>query len=140
VARAFVDCVNAGDWDRLRSLFSDDVAEVQVAIQVHTRGADALMESYQAAMKPFPDGKHIMTHIHGDDTNVTMEATFTGTHTGPFDLGNGQVIAPTNRTMSLECCDVFRVENGKIVEARVYWDLASILAQIGAASVPVVES
>ena len=53
--------------------------------------------------------------------------TFTGTHIG--DLGP---VAPTGRQVVASGIDVFRCENGRIVECWQHWDKMGMLQQLGA--------
>jgi len=60
-----------------------------------------------------------------------IEFTFKGTHTGEF-LG----IKPTQRTVELQMLNAYEVENGKIQKARIYFDMGTLLRQLGPSSSP----
>ena len=53
-----------------------------------------------------------------------------GTHTGPLQTSLG-TIAPTGRKVKVRYCSVMRVDDGKVVEGRDYYDSASIMRQLG---------
>ena len=53
-----------------------------------------------------------------------------GTHTGPVRSSLG-VFEPTGRKVEVRYCSVMRVENGKVVEGRDYYDSATFLRQLG---------
>jgi hypothetical protein len=61
---------------------------------------------------------------------VTIELTWRGTHTGPLVLPNG-TIAPTGRSIELRACEVVEVEGGKTRSFTQYFDLSSLMRQIG---------
>ena len=57
---------------------------------------------------------------------VVMEFNFSGTHTGTF-----RNQPATNLPVSVPMVGIFRVENGQIVQARLYYDAATINQQLG---------
>lgn len=74
------------------------------------------------------------TDAHGTAENlliqgnlVMLEFVYTGTHTGPL----GEIPASGNR-VKMHMMSVYRVEDGHIRWARLYYDSASLLGQIGA--------
>jgi predicted ester cyclase len=54
----------------------------------------------------------------------------TGTHTGPLESPTG-TIAPTHKKVQGYGVQLLRVENGKIVEARLYFDQLDQMNQLG---------
>jgi len=90
-------------------------------------GREAVRSLYQALRKAFPDLRadiHWQT-VEGD--RVTTFKTYFGTHRGYF-LG----IAPTNRPISFEACDVMSVRDGKITDHWGVGNLLSVVIQLGA--------
>lgn len=61
---------------------------------------------------------------------VVAEFTGTGTHDGTFRTPAGD-LPPTSRRGELQFCEVFRFRDGKVVEARSYFDVMSLLIQLG---------
>jgi hypothetical protein len=57
--------------------------------------------------------------------------TFTGTQTGPMNMGDGDELAPTNRKIRELLCDVLEVEDGKILKIRAYHSHEDLLRQLG---------
>ena len=45
-------------------------------------------------------------------------------------------VPPTGRTLDLPYCDVFRVENGRVVSHHIYYDQVMFLAQLGLLPAP----
>ena len=70
-----------------------------------------------------------MNVIVQDDWAV-VEFVNRGTHTGPLQTSQG-TFEPTGRTVKVRYCSVMRVNDGKVVEGRDYYDSAGILAQLG---------
>jgi predicted ester cyclase len=61
---------------------------------------------------------------------VVQEVEMTGTHTGPLESPTG-TIAPTYKKVQGYGVQLLRVENGKIVEARLYFDQLDQMNQLG---------
>jgi len=74
----------------------------------------------------FGDGLYDIRSLVVGDTLVVAEFTFTGTNTGDF---MGQ--AATNIPVSAPAVAIFNCENGAVTEARLYYDRASIMSQMG---------
>jgi ketosteroid isomerase-like protein len=61
---------------------------------------------------------------------VVAEFTGRGTHDGTFRTPAGD-LPPTSRRGELRFCELFRFRDGKIVEGRSYFDVLSLLRQLG---------
>ena len=56
----------------------------------------------------------------------------TGTHTGPLETPTGDEVPPTNKRVDLKGGAFVRLnERGEIVEERRYYDVGTILRQLG---------
>src|SRR5207248_9324099 len=72
-------------------------------------------------LKAFPDGKmKVRSEITGGPW-VVQEVLMEGTHTAPLASPTG-TIAPTYKKVVGYGVQLLRVENGKIAEARIYFD------------------
>jgi steroid delta-isomerase-like uncharacterized protein len=132
VARASIDCFNDGDFDRMRSLFADDSSEEEYGTQRHLDGADAQVEASRGWKEAFPDAQGIVKAGYADGNTVTLELTWDGTNSGPMRTPDGQELPPSNRRATVNACQVIEVEDGKIQSVHHYFDLMTLLAQIGA--------
>ena len=65
----------------------------------------------------------------GGDT-VVLELTWRGTHKGPLQTPTGQ-IAATGKPIEIEACQVYRIADGKPQSMRQYFDMATMLQQLG---------
>jgi predicted ester cyclase len=64
----------------------------------------------------------IQEEIAQDDLNATLWS-LTGTHTGELQFPDGRVLPPTGNEISLEGLMMARIEDGKISELWIYFDL-----------------
>jgi steroid delta-isomerase-like uncharacterized protein len=132
LARESIQCFSAGDFDRLRSLLADDSYEEEHATQRRLQGADAQVAAARGWKEAFPDGRGTVQNAYADGNTVVLELTWEGTQTGPLRTPDGQEMPPSNRHGSVHACQVMEIEDGKIKATRAYFDLMTILQQIGA--------
>jgi steroid delta-isomerase-like uncharacterized protein len=132
VARESIECYNAGDFDRLRSLLAEDFYEEELATQRRLEGADARIEAAQSWKRAFPDEHGTITGAYTSGNTVAIELTWEGTQSGPMATPDGQVLPPSNKPITVKSVEVIEIEDGKIKVLRHYFDLMTLLQQIGA--------
>jgi steroid delta-isomerase-like uncharacterized protein len=132
VARESIECFNAGDFDRLRSLLADDSFEEELATQRRLDGADAQVEVARGWKAAFPDGHGTVHGAYADGNTVTVELTWEGTQSGPMQVPDGRELPASNRRATAKACQVMEIEDGRIKATRHYFDLMTILQQVGA--------
>ena len=132
VARESIECFGAGDFDRLRSLLADDSYEEEHATQRRLEGADAQVDAARGWKEAFPDGRGTVEGAYVDGNTVTLEITWEGTQSGAMQTPDGQELPPSNRRANVKACQVMEIEEGKIKATRHYFDLMTVLQQIGA--------
>jgi hypothetical protein len=64
------------------------------------------------------------------EDQFVLEFTGRGTNTGPLHLPTGDIPA-TGRWAELRLCDVAQIRNGKIVSFHTYYDIMTMLQQLG---------
>jgi len=121
--------VNTDDYGDAAQIFSPDVVTRPPGMG-ELCGIEPFLAYAQGFRRAFPDGR-----IHGDryvesGDVVVVEGRFTGTNNGPLDTPAGQLPA-TGQPMELAFADVFRVVDGKITEHRIYYDVATMMGQLG---------
>lgn len=131
VARESIDAFNAGDWDRFRALHAEDVVEDELATQRRMEGIDALLEANQGWKQAFPDARGDVTNAIESGDVAVLEITWSGTQSGPLQMPDGELPA-SNRHAEVRACQVFRVESDRIAETRHYFDMVTLLQQVGA--------
>lgn len=75
--------------------------------------------------KTFADMKVDIQDLIEEDNKVTVRAVFSGTHSSEV-----YGIAPTGKQIAFEALEIFRMENGKIVESWGYWPDALIMQML----------
>ena len=132
VARESIECFTAGDFDRLRALLADDSYEEEHATQRRLDGAEAQVDAARGWKEAFPDGRGTVHGAYVDGNTVTLELTWEGTQSGPMRTPDGHELPPSNRRGTVSACQVMEIEDGKIKATRHYFDLMTILQQVGA--------
>ena len=89
-------------------------------------GEEAVRGYYAASRAAFPDQRNEIRAMHHADDAVVVEFDLLGTHRGPL-----RGIAPTGRAFTCRMVALFLFAGDRIVCERVYFDSATILAQLG---------
>jgi steroid delta-isomerase-like uncharacterized protein len=129
-AKAPVEAYNEKDWHKLRSVITPDFVYEEVATQRRLEGIDAVFACWQGWAKAFPDSQATFDEEFVGEGVVVLELTWCGTHTGLLDLPGGP-LKPTNRPIRLQGCQVVGLRNGKAQSIRQYFDIATLLQQLG---------
>jgi steroid delta-isomerase-like uncharacterized protein len=92
---------------------------------------DQSMAFNQNLLSAFPDSKFkiMLTVVQGD--YVVTNWTITGKNTGTLHSPSGAAIPPTGKTTTLTGSTTVQLRNGKVVHVWTYWDMASMLGQLG---------
>jgi predicted ester cyclase len=80
----------------------------------------------------FPDLRIEPTKVFATEDQVTLEGTWRWNDTGPLPLPSG-ALQCMRRSGELRCCSVFEFRNGKIASLRHYYDMMTMLEQLGLA-------
>lgn len=121
---------NNKDWNAAKASMAPEYVYDEIATHRRTQGPDASLEIWRGWATAFPDSKgEIHNTLQSGDTLV-LELTWRGTHTGPLQTPRG-TIPPTGKRIELRACQINTVANGKVQSTRHYFDLGSLLQQLG---------
>ena len=91
-------------------------------------GPKAVADRYLQQWRGFPDFKVRVRRIIAEGVNyVVTENEWRGTHRGPF-FG----FAPTGRRAKVRACVLWEFRGARLRAETVYFDLATVLSQVGA--------
>ena len=79
-----------------------------------------------------PDVKGTITGAAEVGNQILLEVTWHGTHTGPLATPEGE-LPPSNKSQTTPSAWILEYEGDALVESRHYFDMLTILQQIGAA-------
>ena len=131
-AKAPVLAYGEKDWNAVKASVAPDVLHDEVATHRKTRGVDQLITCWKGWGTAFPDSKATFRKAFFSGTTVVLELTWRGTHRGPLDMPGGSVPA-TGKSIELPACLIVEIEGGKAKSMRHYFDMATILQQLGIA-------
>ena len=132
IAKAATIAYNDKNWGRVKELFGADGAYDEKATHRHLRGAEPIIEAWKGWATAFPDSKATFVREFASGDTAIVEVVWKGTHKGPLQMPSGAIPA-SNKTIELPACHVIEVQNGKVKAFTQYFDLLTLLTQIGAA-------
>ena len=133
VARTFHEAWAERNPDRGEAVIADDCEFVDVPRGEIQRGAKGYRHDYERWCTAFPDGTVEITNVIAEGDWVVIEFTNSGTNTGPLRTAIGD-FPPTNRKIEVQYCSVMQIKNGKVISGRDYYDVSTILRQLGLVS------
>ncbi|MBC9794725.1 ester cyclase [Sinomicrobium weinanense] len=124
IYKLYIDCLNTGNLDILDQIISEDYTTDYKGKKV--QGPSGYAETVKGVLQGFPDIKFTIEGMIAENDMISVQWTFEGTHNGSFFGYPASGKKVINRAVA-----VFRLEDGKIVQNRVYPDRLGILQQIG---------
>jgi len=129
LAERFAATLNQHDIDAFAALFSDKYVNHQVSAAAppptNIPPKQGSVAFFKARLVGLPDLKVEIEAMVADKDHVAASFVYTGTHSGVY-FG----VAPTGRKLRFTSCDIFRVQDGLIVEHWGMGDIAGVLAQL----------
>ena len=129
-AKAPLLAYNQKDWNAVRSNITQDFIYDEVGTGRKVQGADQTIALFQGWAEAIPDSKATFDNVVASGNTVLLEVTWRGTHTGPLKTPKGY-FAPTGKKIELRACAVVELLNGKANLQRHYFDMATLLQQLG---------
>jgi len=131
IAREAVEAFNASDWERSKAIMTPDYVYDELATQRRIEGPDAVIEAMKGWKEAMSDVAGTVTNASASGNTVTLEVTWDGIHDGPLEGPMGTIPASGKRQVTYSAW-IFNFEGEKIRESRHYFDMMSLLTQIGA--------
>ena len=129
LVRELYDVAGSKDSTRFTTLFAPGGYFWDVSAGQKYYGTDigATVDIYA---KAFPDMHRELEKVYVAGDVVIVELSLNGTHDGPLALPAGTILA-TGRRMSTPCCDVFRLQGGKVAQFHCYTAATVLFQQLG---------
>jgi steroid delta-isomerase-like uncharacterized protein len=97
------------------------------------RGPEGYKRSILTFTQAYPGSRLEITNAFGTEDEVVIEYVGRGTHTGPLHLHSGHHLPATGRSPEVRFCNVYQFRHGKVVSVHSYYDLMTLLQQLGVA-------
>ena len=131
-AKALLQAYNDKKWDAVKAGITPDFDYDEVGTGRKVKGADQCIAIWKGWAAALPDSKATINSTCTSGNTVIFEVTWTGTHKGPLQTPKGAIPA-TGKKIDVRACIVHEIAGDKVKEERHYFDLMTLLAQIGAA-------
>ena len=125
IVREHMESENRHAFDVTMGTFAHPRYEIVPTGEVHD-GEEAVDRYFRETRAAFPDQCNELIAMHHADDAVLAEFWLRGTHEGEL-----RGIPPTHKSFECRCLAVFEFEGEGLVCERVYFDTATILAQLG---------
>jgi predicted ester cyclase len=89
-------------------------------------GPEGARQVLTMTLTAFPDLRVEVEHILASGDQLVIQTRLSGTHKGIL-----AGIAPTNKHVSWQGCNVVTLRNGKAIRSRIYADNLSLMGQLG---------
>jgi steroid delta-isomerase-like uncharacterized protein len=130
IAKAAVTAYNKKNWSEMGDLLAADAVYDEKATSRRLEGSDQIIEAFQGWAQAFPDSKGTFIREFASNDTAILELVWKGVHTGPLQTPTGTIPA-SNKPIEVPACEVFRVEGGKVKNTTHYFDMLTLLNQIG---------
>lgn len=127
VRRLIDEIIQGRHYERANEVLAEDYTRHDS----NEHGIEPFLDHLEMLHTAFTDAKLELGELIAEDDLVALEATWSGTHEGPF-MG----VEPTGEAIEIRGNAMHRVRDGKIVESWWTWDRLGILEQIGAIEPP----
>lgn len=131
VAKAATLAYNEKNWNNLRASVHDTVAYDEYGTGRRAKGVEELLTVLKGWAEATPDSKGSITGTIASGNTVVLELVWHGTQTGPLATPTG-TLPPSNRSFEVPACEVLTVTDGKISNFTHYFNMMTLLSQIGA--------
>ena len=130
LVREHMESENRHEFDVTLATFDHPRYEIVPTGEVHD-GEEAVARYFEETRAAFPDQRNETIALYHCDEGVIVEFWLRGTHEGEL-----RGIPPTGRSFEVRTVAFFLFDQDRLVCERVYFDTATILAQLGLAGGP----
>ena len=125
IVREHMESENRHEFDLTLDTFSHPRYEIIPTGDVFD-GTDAVRQYFEDSRAAFPDQRNELIALHHADDAVIVEFDLKGTHRGSL-----RGIPPTGKEFTCRTLALFLFEEDRLICERVYFDLLTILSQLG---------
>jgi predicted ester cyclase len=131
--RSLYDAVNRKDLETIASFGAPTSEWLDVPFNFTSTGPSAIIEPWKNWFNIFPDATCEVRSLVVLGDHVVAQGFGRGTHRGVFNSPAG-TLEPTGRKMEVRFCDVYQLNDGKIIRADSYFDFYGLWQQLAPGS------
>lgn len=132
-AKAPVQAYNKKDWNAVKAAVAPGFVYDEVPTQRKANGTEEVVRVWRDWATALPDSQATFHNAYVSDNTVILELTWRGTHTGPLKTPEGEIPA-TGKKIEIRACQVTELAGGKPKTTRQYFDMTTLLQQLGVTS------
>jgi steroid delta-isomerase-like uncharacterized protein len=129
-AKAPTVAYNDKNWDAVMKSVTADISYDEVGTNRSLRGVDDVITGWKGWATALPDSRATFDAAHVSGNTVILELTWRGTHRGTLRTPAGE-IAATGKPIEIRACQIIDVKDGKVRSMRHYFDMVTMMAQLG---------
>ena len=129
-AKAPILAYNEKNWEAVNRAIASDLTYDEVGTHRNLRGAADVIAAWKGWAAAFPDSKATFEAAHVSGNTVILEVTWRGTQSGPLRTPTGDIPA-TGKKIEMRACQVVDIADGKARGIRQYFDMATMMTQLG---------
>jgi predicted ester cyclase len=130
VANVLIGAFNDRKVERAMDLVDESAEWLMIPYGVTNHGPEGYKKHWELWTTAAPDCEIEIAELTPGPNVVTAEFIARGTHSGPLSTPRGE-IPPSNNKVELRLCDVIRIRDGRAYGSRIYFDMLSLLRQVG---------
>ena len=133
IAKAQITAYNNKDWNAVADTLAPSCVYDEIATHRRVQGISDIETAWRGWATAMPDSKGSFDSVSVSGNTVTLELTWRGTQSGPLQTPTG-ALPPSGRKIEIRACQIVEVADGKVQAIRHYFDMATLLQQLGAFS------
>ena len=130
VAKVLIGAFNDRKVERAMDLVDESAEWLMIPYGVTNHGPEGYRKHWELWTTAAPDCEIEIAELTPGPNVVTAEFIARGTHSGPLSTPKGE-IPPSNNKVELRLCDVIRIRDGRAYGSRIYFDMLSLMRQVG---------
>ena len=123
---------SAAKWKEWKEYVASDTIYEEIATHTRVKGADEYLKILERWKRAFPDLKATVINQVSTGNKIVAEVEWEGTHTGALDTPF-LTIPPSGKRGMVRAALFATIKNDKVVELHHYFDLMTMLANVGVA-------
>jgi len=131
-AKAATIAYNEKNWDRVKAVLAPDAVYDEKATHRRIQGIGEILDAWKGWATAIPDSKATFLGEHASGDTAVLEVVWRGVHGGPLHTPSG-LIPASHKSIDIPACQVITIAGGKVKSFAHYFDMLTLLTQIGAA-------
>jgi steroid delta-isomerase-like uncharacterized protein len=128
--QAHIEALNWGGLQDGTAVLSENFVWEIMPTRARLSGRQGYLSWLQTWRRAFPDAWVELVDLKPASGGVFSRYISRGTHAGILDIEMG-VVTPTGKAIALPVCDIYEVSHGRIDRIITYFDMATLMRQLG---------